>query len=112
MTIEERIEKLHQAIQLAKNDCHVPSGPKGGQFCSGGGGKDDVKGGMGGSKHTNAQANFYSVVGGYRGAYKSKGKWVGVKEFNRHPELKPKNVLRWQGPPSKAILEALRNPSH
>jgi len=28
VTIEERIEKLSQAIKLAKNDCHVPSGPK------------------------------------------------------------------------------------
>jgi len=37
MTIEERIDNLHKRIVLAKNDCHVPSGPAGGQFCSGGG---------------------------------------------------------------------------
>jgi hypothetical protein len=60
----------------------------------------------------NKKANYYGVVGGYAGAYKgNKGRWIGVREFNRHPELKPKPLIRWQGPPNTAILKALRNPS-
>ena len=61
----------------------------------------------------NSKANYYGVVGGYAGAYKSehRGIWVGVREFNRHPELKPNPLRRWQGPPSVAIVKALKNPS-
>ena len=58
----------------------------------------------------NRKANYYSVVGAYRGAYRKGGRWIGVREFNRHPELKPKPLRRWQGPPSTAIVKALRNP--
>lgn len=57
MTIEERIEKLSQAIHLAKNECHVPSGSKGGQFCSGGGG-----GGAGVSGSSEFASHITSLV--------------------------------------------------
>jgi hypothetical protein len=60
--------------------------------------------------NANYNANYYGVVGSYRGAYKVGRKWIGVREFNRHSELKPKPLRRWQGPPSSAILRALQNP--
>lgn len=61
----------------------------------------------------NSNANYYGVVGGYAGAFKDAyGNWIGVREFNRHLELKPKPLVRWQGPPNKAITHALKNPSY
>jgi hypothetical protein len=60
MTIEQRIEKLDQAIQLAKkgNPCHVKSGPQGGQFC-------EMKGGGGGSKGGWSSSAPYTPKGTY-----------------------------------------------
>jgi hypothetical protein len=61
----------------------------------------------------NADANYYGVVGGYAGAFKgANGKWVGVREFNRHLDLKPNPLRRWQGPPNAAIVRALKDPSY
>jgi hypothetical protein len=61
----------------------------------------------------NSKANYYGVVGSYAGAFKNHdGRWVGVREFNRHLDLKPKPLVRWQGPPNEAILRALKNPSY
>jgi hypothetical protein len=61
----------------------------------------------------NSKANYYGVVGSYAGAFRNTcGRWIGVKEFNRHLELKPKPLVRWQGPPSKAILKALQSPTY
>ncbi len=59
----------------------------------------------------NRKANYYRVVGSDRGAYKLKGRWIGVREFNRHLELQPQPLIRWQGPPSRAIVAALTEPS-
>ena len=60
----------------------------------------------------NKDANYYGVVGGYAGAFRANGHWVGVKEFNRHHELKPMPLIRWQGPPSKAIVKAIKSPKY
>ncbi len=60
----------------------------------------------------NSKANYYGVVGSYLGAFRGHSGWVGVKEFNRHPELKPKPLVRWQGPPNSAISKALKQPQY
>ncbi len=60
----------------------------------------------------NRNANYYGVVGSYRGAFKANGHWVGVKDFNRHPNLKPRPLIRWQGPPSPAIVRAIKSPNY
>ena len=59
----------------------------------------------------NKKANYYRVIGHDLGAYKSRGRWVGVRIFGHHPELRPNPLIRWQGPPSKAIEKALRSPT-
>ena len=64
MTIEERICKLDQAIQMAKNDCHVPSGPTGGQFCATGAGG----GSGGGGVHSKYSAGTFIAGSSYPGA--------------------------------------------
>lgn len=66
-----------------------------------------------GIKTKNSKANYYGVVGGYAGAYRSADskRWVGVREFNRCLHLKPNPLVRWQGPPNAAIVKALKNPS-
>jgi hypothetical protein len=58
----------------------------------------------------NKDANYYSTVGGYRGAYRAKagGQWIGVQMWNRRPDLLPRPLRRWQGPPSAAITEAMK----
>lgn len=56
----------------------------------------------------NKDANYFSTVGGYRGAYKKKGKWYGVQIWPRSPDLRPKVINRWQGPPSLAIVKAMK----
>jgi len=53
----------------------------------------------------NILSNYYSEVGSFRGAIKISGKWQPTKDLNRIDKSK---MYRWQGPPSKAISEAMK----
>ncbi len=55
----------------------------------------------------NKLSNYYSEVGSFRGAIKIKGRWESVKDLNRIDKNK---MYRWQGPPSKAISNAMNLP--
>lgn len=54
----------------------------------------------------NELSNYYSEVGSYGGAIKFKGRWTAVKDLNRIDKQK---MYRWQGPPSKAIVNAMKD---
>lgn len=54
---------------------------------------------------TNKTADYFSWVGSYNGAVKIKGKWIAVKDLNR---IDKSDWQRWQGPPSKEIVVALK----
>ena len=61
---------------------------------------------------SNRQAKYYqsapashSTVGSYDGAIKIAGWWVRAIELNR---INKSDWVRWQGPPSKAIVRAIR----
>ena len=54
---------------------------------------------------TNKQANYYKVCGGYFGAAKIKGRWI---RFKNCCYVNLSGLIRWQGPPSKAIDKAMK----
>jgi hypothetical protein len=53
----------------------------------------------------NSDANYYSFVGSYDGAVKIGGQWVRAVELNR---IDKSHWRRWTGPPSRAILRAVK----
>jgi hypothetical protein len=57
----------------------------------------------------NRKAKYYSTVGSYGGSHdgtiKIAGWWVRAVELNR---INKSDWVRWQGPPSKAIVRAMR----
>ena len=53
---------------------------------------------------SNRTANYYKEIGGYRGAIKRGGRWMGVHDTRRISKV---GIIRWQGPPSIAIQKAM-----
>jgi hypothetical protein len=53
---------------------------------------------------TNKYPKYYSEVGSYQGAIKLDNRWQRAKNLNY---LSRALWIRWQGPPSKAIIKAL-----
>ena len=53
----------------------------------------------------NRNADYYSPVGSYDGAIKWQRCWIRVRGLNR---ILKYNMIRWQGPPSKTIINAMK----
>jgi hypothetical protein len=54
----------------------------------------------------NRKAKYYTAPGSYNGAIKCRGMWLRFEELNR---IDKTGWQRWQGPPSKAITNILKN---
>jgi len=53
----------------------------------------------------NILSNYYMEIGSYRGVIKVRNEWQPAKDLNR---IDKSLMYRWQGPPCKAISEAMR----
>jgi len=62
------------------------------------------------NKEDNKKATYYKEVGGHTGALKVSGRWIGFNRSEYYNLLKQGmlNGQRWQGPPSQAIIKALK----
>jgi len=56
-------------------------------------------------QQNNKNADYYKVVGGYFGAVKIKGRWI---RFKNCCYCNLSGLIRWQGPPSKAIDKTMK----
>jgi len=54
----------------------------------------------------NRNSCYYTEVGSYHGAIKLAGKWNRAMNLNYIDKSK---MIRWSGPPSLAIIKALRS---
>lgn len=57
-------------------------------------------------ERNNEQAIYYTPPGSYDGLVKIQGRWRRVNELNR---IDKTGWVRWQGPPTRAMLKALRS---
>ncbi len=53
----------------------------------------------------NRRANYYTPYGSYDGCVKIGGRWLRTSELNK---IDKTGWVRWQGPPSPAMVKALR----
>lgn len=54
----------------------------------------------------NREAKHFTFIGSFDGAIKIRGRWVRAVELNR---IDKTGWVRWAGPPSAAIVKAMKN---